>query len=298
MTKYFQGLYTALITPFHQGHLDLDILGKLISLQEEAMVDGIVIGGSTGEAFSLSDQEFRLLLEQSRKHISKNTKMIVGIAANSDVHAITKAKIATDIGADALMCVTPYYNKPPQRGIVDYFESIARNIDIPMILYSVPSRTGVDFDDQTIITLSQIERIQGLKDSGTDIERPLRIGHLLPSDFSLLSGEDKTCMAYSAHGGVGCVSVASNIIPKLCKKIQNHLSEDKFADTLVLQSGLIKLYNALFVATNPIPIKYAASILNLCSEEVRAPLFSMDNDTLKQKIKTEILNVYQSEIAL
>ncbi|NDB84050.1 MAG: 4-hydroxy-tetrahydrodipicolinate synthase [Alphaproteobacteria bacterium] len=291
MPKFFNGLYTALVTPFDAGEINYLHLARLIALQEAAGVSGIIVGGSTGEGATLTDQEYGLLINYARKLIPSEIQLIVGVAANLPVDAVRKCKIAEDMGADALMCVTPYYNKPPQRGIFDFFEVIYRNTNVPIMIYVVPSRTGVDLEDQTLIHLSRFERIKGFKDSGNDIERALRLVSKLPADFSLLSGEDRSSIAYSAHGGSGCVSVASNVIPKLCVQIQKYLQQNNFAAALEIQSKLMPFYNALFVETNPIPIKYAASLLGLCEEKVRAPLVIMKDESLKQQLKIELMNV-------
>ncbi|MDX1917052.1 MAG: 4-hydroxy-tetrahydrodipicolinate synthase [Rickettsiaceae bacterium] len=291
MSKFFKGLYTALITPFNEGEIDYTALAKIISIQAESGVSGIVIAGSTGEGTTLSDDEYGMLINNARKYVPSNIQLIVGVAANLPKDATEKAKIAEAMGADGLMCVTPYYNKPPQRGLLNYYESIHSNTNIPIIVYVVPSRTGVELEDETIIQLSRFERIKGFKDSGNDIERPLRLISRLSPGFSLLSGEDRTCLAYSAHGGSGCVSVASNVIPTLCTEVQKFLASNNYQSALNLQSKLMAFYNALFTETNPMPIKYAASLLGLCLEDVRAPLVNMYDEAKKQKIKTELMHV-------
>ncbi|MDX1924523.1 MAG: 4-hydroxy-tetrahydrodipicolinate synthase [Rickettsiaceae bacterium] len=291
MSKFFKGLYTALITPFKYGEIDFQSFEKILQYQLDSKVDGIIIAGSTGEVSTLRDSEFEALLTSARSIIDSKTQMIAGISANIPQNALKKSEIAQKIGVDGIMCVMPYYNKPPQRGLVRYFKEIHENTDLPIMLYSVPSRTGIDFADESIIELANLPRIRGLKDSANDIERPIRLLNKLPDSFSLLSGEDTTCLAYSAHGGVGCVSVIANIFPKICKEIQDFLSKRDFSSAMSLQSKMMPLYKAIFVETNPVPIKFAANILDLCREEVRAPLFPMEDITLKEKIIQEIRNV-------
>jgi 4-hydroxy-tetrahydrodipicolinate synthase len=291
MTKFFKGIYTAQITPFKNNEIDYISLEKLLKRQVNSNVDGVVIAGSTGEVSTLSDDEYNSLLQFSAKILKGKTQFIAGVSSNNTIAALAKAKIAIEAGVDAIMVVMPYYNKPPQRGIYEYFKIIHDNTNIPIMLYSVPSRTGVDFADSTIIELSKLPRVIGLKDSANDLERPLRLYNNLPEDFSLLSGEDTTCAAFSAHGGVGLVSVISNIYPKICKKIQDDLNRNDFAASLKTQSKLVDLYKSIFVATNPIPIKFAASAMGLCSSEVRSPLCELDDENAKTKIEKRIREI-------
>lgn len=284
MDKFFKGLYTAQITPLSDGKLDIPSFMNLLNRQINAKVNGVVIGGSTGEVSTLTLDEYKLLLNTSYKILNNKTQFIAGVSSNTPIKAVELAQIAEGSGADAIMCVMPFYNKAPQRGLIKYFEAIHEQTTIPIMLYTVPSRTGVDFTDDTIIELSKFDRIIGLKDSAADIERPLRLFNKLPQKFSLLSGEDSNCLAYSAHGGVGCVSVISNIIPTICKSLQDHLLNSEYTEALKLQAKLIELYRAIFVETNPIPIKFAASYLGLCNEEVRAPLVEITDNNIKNKI--------------
>ncbi len=284
MNKFFKGLYTAQITPLKDNKIDLPSFIHLLNRQVEAKVDGIVVAGSTGEVSTLSLDEYKLLLNTAYKTLRGKTQFVAGISSNTPTKALELAKIAQDEGADALMCVMPFYNKAPQRGLIKYFEAIHENTSIPLMLYTVPSRTGVDFTDDSIIELSKFARIRGLKDSATDIERPLRLFNKVPQSFSLLSGEDSNSVAYSSHGGVGCVSVISNITPRICKSLQDHLINGEYKEALSLQSKLIELYRAIFVETNPIPIKFAASHMELCSSEVRAPLAEIIDINIKNKI--------------
>ncbi len=284
MTKFFKGIYTALITPFKDGNIDLKSLEILLNNQLEAKVDGIVIAGSTGEGSMLSLDEYSELLRVAAKTIAGKTQLISGVSANTPSRAIEIVKIAENYDVDGIMCVMPFYNRAPQRGLIKYFEAIHDATNIPIMLYTVPARTGIDFTDETIIELSKLPRILALKDAGVDIERPLRLVGKIRSDFSLISGEDTNCVAYSSHGGVGCNSVISNIAPHACKKLQDFLAAGDFASALKLQSKLTELCKVIFVDTNPIPIKFAASYMKLCSAEVRAPLYEMVDEKLKNNI--------------
>ena len=297
MNKFFKGLYTAQITPFHNNEIDIEAFAKLLDRQVEAKVAGVVIAGSTGEVSALNIEEYKLLLKTASPALKGRVQFIAGVSSNAPEKAVELACIAQDNGADALMCVMPFYNKAPQRGLIKYFEAIHKATNIPIMLYTVPSRTGIDFTDETIIELSKFERIMGLKDAANDIERPLRLHSQLPQHFSLLSGEDANSVAYSAHGGKGCVSVISNIAPKICKKLQDLLLEDLYQGALNIQSRLIELYKVIFVETNPIPIKFAASYLGLCREEVRLPLMKMIDEVAKDRI-IEVLKNLSTRIDL
>lgn len=290
MSKLFQGLYTAQITPFKNGKVDYDSLEKMLVNQINSNVDGIVICGSTGEASTLSSLEYEEIIKFSSSILKGNTQFIVGVSSNDLDSAIKKSDIACENGADGLMIVTPYYNKPPQRGIFEYFKILHDKTTIPIIIYSVPSRTGVDFSDETIISLSKLKRILALKDAGNDLERPFRLYKKIPSDFSLLSGEDTTSCAYSANGGVGVISVISNIFPKICKEIQDHLTKNNFFEALEKHIKLRDIYSSMNCETNPIPIKYAASLLGLCTDELRLPLSKITDINIKNNIEKSLKN--------
>lgn len=296
MTKIFKGIYTALITPFNDNKLDTDSFVKILQHQIDANVDGIVLGGSTGEVSSLSIDEYKEILRIGRDIIPGHIKLIAGISANLTSKAIDLVEIAQSHNIDGLMCITPYYNRPPQRSLVRYFTDINNSTNLPIMLYSVPARTGTDFNDATILELSKLNNIVALKDAGTDIERPLRLHNIVKDSFSFLSGEDGSCVAYSAHGGVGCVSVISNIFPRECKLIQDYLLNNDFNSALKLQTKLQIIYNSVFVDTNPIPVKYAASIMNLSRAEVRLPLLEIEDEKIKENIKNAVKVISQQKL--
>ena len=287
MNKFFKGLYTAIITPFSNDKIDFEAFKKLLKNQIDAKVDGIVVAGSTGEVASLSIDEYEDLVKFARNNIPSSVKLVASISANIPSNALKYVKIAESSGVDGLMCITPYYNKAPQRGLYEYFKIIHENSNLPIMLYTVPSRTGVDFKDETLIELSKLERIVSIKDSTDDLSRPLRLKKLLPEHFSMLSGDDPNCMLYSCSGGDGCVSVISNIAPKICKKLQDLLANNDYVEARKIQENLQDLYNAIFVDTNPIPIKYAASTLGFCSEDVRLPLYKITDEKIKDNIRSK-----------
>jgi len=289
MDNIFTGLITALITPFNKGVIDLNSLEKILKYQIAGGVNGIVVGGSTGEGTSLTLEEYKLLINTAKEIVKTNIPIIVGCSFNNTAYAAQLADLATKIGTDGFMASVPPYIKPTQEGIYKHFEAIHNASNIPIMLYSVTARTITDFTDETIFKLAQLPRIVALKDAGKDLERPLRIKARL-KDFNLLSGNDEVALAFNAQGGKGCVSVASNIAPKLCKQLQDYCAAGNMLQAFKLQQQLLPLYKALFAETNPIPVKYAAYHLGLCLNELRLPLTEATDKTIE--LVNEVLRHY------
>lgn len=269
----FKGLITAIITPFKDNKLDFVSLEKILNYQIDNKVDGVVIAGSTGEGPSLSLQEYQSLLEIAVEITKNRTQIIAGCSAMTTSTAVDMIQICTKISVDGFMCSIPSYVKPTQEGIYLHFETIHNASNLPIMLYSVPSRAVADFSDDTIVRLSKLPRIIALKDAGNDLERPLRIRAMV-KDFNLLCGNDELALSYNVHSGVGCVSVASNVTPSLCKKLQDNCRDGNYQEALQIQQQLLPIYKALFAESNPIPVKYAVARLGLCSNELRLPLTS------------------------
>lgn len=282
MNNIFKGLITAIITPFKDNKLDLDALEKILNHQINAEVNAIVIAGSTGEGSSLSFEEYKLLLQTAKDIINKRIPVISGCSSNNTVCAIELAAESTKIGVDGFMISPPSYLRPTQGGIYKHFEAIHEASNLPIMLYSVPGRTGVDFADETIFKLAKLPRILALKDAGIDLERPLRIKSVINKEFNLLCGNDDLSLAFNAQGGVGCVSVASNITPKMCKELQEKWHNNDVKGALEIHQRLLPLYKALFVESNPIPVKYAMHYLGFCTNEIRLPLTEATDTTKKQ----------------
>ncbi|WP_342225460.1 4-hydroxy-tetrahydrodipicolinate synthase [Rickettsia endosymbiont of Urophora cardui] len=282
MNNIFKGLITAIITPFKNNKLDLDALEKILEYQINAEVHAVVIAGSTGEGSSLSFEEYKLLLQTAKDIINKRIPVISGCSSNNTAYAIELAAESTKIGVDGFMISLPSYLKPTQDGIYKHFEAIHEASNLPIMLYSVPSRTGVDFTDETIFKLAKLPSILALKDAGIDLERPLRIKSVVNKEFNLLCGNDDLSLAFNAQGGVGCVSVISNITPKLCKELQEKWDNNDVKGALETHQKLLPLYTALFVESNPIPVKYAMHYLGLCTNEIRLPLTEATDTTKKQ----------------
>nr|WP_253307599.1 4-hydroxy-tetrahydrodipicolinate synthase [Rickettsia endosymbiont of Ceutorhynchus assimilis] len=287
MHNIFKGLITAVITPFKNNKLDLTSLEKILKYQMAAEIDGIVVAGSTGEGSSLSFEEYKLLLQTSKEIINKCIPVIAGCSSNNTAYAVELAAESTKIKVDGFMASPPSYLKPTQEGIYKHFEAVHEASNLPIMLYSAPSRSGVDFADETILNLAKLPRIVALKDCGVDLERPLRIREIAAKDFNLLTGNDEVALAYSAQGGVGWVSVAANIAPKLCKELLDKWYKSDVAGSLEIHQQLLPLYKALFVESNPIPVKYAAHYLGLSSNEIRLPLTEASRNT-KQQIEEAI----------
>ncbi len=270
----FQGLITAIITPFRDDKLDFISLEKVLNHQIDNKVDGVVIAGSTGEGLSLNLQEYQSLLQVAVEITKNRIQVIAGCSAITTSMAIDMVKISTKIPVCGFMCSIPSYIKPTQEGIYLHFKAIHNTSNLPIMLYSVPSRTLVDFSDDVIVKLSRLPRIIALKDAGNDLERPLRIKAITDSDFNLLCGNDEMALFYNLQSGVGWVSVASNIVPSLCKKLHDDCRDGNYKEALYIQQKLLPLYKSLFAEANPIPVKYAALRLGLCLNELRLPLTS------------------------
>ncbi|MFY9590101.1 4-hydroxy-tetrahydrodipicolinate synthase [Rickettsia endosymbiont of Halotydeus destructor] len=290
MDNIFKRLITAVITPFKNNKLDLTSLEKILKYQIDSSVDGIVVAGSTGEGSSLSFEEYKLLLHTSKDIINKRIPVIAGCSSNNTAYAVELAAEATKIGVDGFMASPPSYLKPTQEGIYKHFEAIHEASNLPIMLYSVPSRTGMDFTDEIIFNLARLSRIVALKDAGIDLERPLRIKGLIKKDFNLLCGNDDLSLAYNAQGGVGCVSVVSNIIPNLCKELQNKWINGDALGALAIHRQLLPLYKAVSAESNPIPVKYAVYYLGLCGEDIRLPL-TLASSTTKIQLEKIIKNL-------
>lgn len=273
MQNPFYGLITALITPFKNNEIDYQSLEKLINHQIDAGIKALVLAGSTGEGSVLGFEEYSNLLNRAIEIAKSKILIIAGCTSISTANAIAMAMQAEKLGAGGLMCSPPPYNRPTQNGLYEHFKALHDATNLPIMLYAAPSRASVDFTDDTIIKLSNLPRIMALKDCSAELERPIRIlKNITKKDFTVLSGDDSLSLAYNAQGASGLVSVASNIFPKEMMEIQNSWQNGEIAKAISLQRKYIDLYKALFIETNPIPIKYAASIMGMCEEEMRLPL--------------------------
>ena len=283
----FKGLYTALITPFKDGKIDEQAFANLVEWQIEQGVHGLVPCGTTGESATLSYEEHNRIISLCVEVARKRVKVVAGTGANSTEEAIMLTSHAKADGADGALIVAPYYNRPTQEGIYQHYKAIAEAVNIPIIIYNIPSRCAVDIADETIARLAKIKNIVGIKDASGNIARVSNLRSLIGKDFLQLSGDDINSIAFNVMGGVGCFSVASNIVPKLCAEVQNKTLAGDYAGALEIHEKLLPLYNVMFCETNPAPVKYAASLIGRSTPDLRLPLVQ-PNDANKAKIKEVI----------
>jgi len=286
----FKGSYTALITPFKGGKIDRKALEALITWQVAQGTHGLVPCGTTGESPTLNHREHNEVIEICIKTVGGKAKVIAGTGSNSTAEAIMMTQHAEKVGADAVLVMTPYYNKPTQKGLFQHFRAIHDSSGIPIILYNIPGRSVVDIKDETLKRLIELPRIAGIKDATSDLNRPVTLSEILKGrkdEFSQLSGEDATAVEFNERGGVGCISVTANIAPKLCAKLQEACLSGDFTAATTLQGKLMPIHNAMFVETNPQPVKFAAFLMGLCTDEIRLPLVMPDEEN-KAKIKAAL----------
>ena len=275
-----RGSITALITPMLNGNVDEKAFASFVDWQIAEGTHGLVPVGTTGESPTVSHEEHRRVVEIAIEVANKRVPVIAGAGSNSTAEAVSLAKFAEDAGADAVLSIVPYYNKPNQEGMFQHFSAVAKAVGIPVILYSVPGRTVVDLTIDTIARLHEAHpTIVGVKDATADLGRTSLQRDKLGHDFILLSGEDITALAFNAHGGQGCISVTSNIAPRLCSQMQELSLAGDFKGALAVQDKLVHLHKNLFLEPNPTAVKYAANRLNLCANELRLPLTPISKPT-------------------
>ena len=267
-----KGSITALITPFKSGEVDEQAFKRLVEWQIAEGTDGLVPVGTTGESPTLSHKEHMRVVELCVETARGRVPVIAGAGSNSTQEAIELTHHAKRVGADAALSVAPYYNKPTQDGLYRHFAAIAEAVDLPIVLYNIPGRSIVEISVETMTKLAQIPNIVGVKDATGNLARASRDRGALPKSFVRLSGDDATTLGYMAHGGVGCISVTSNVAPRACAEFQDSCLAGNFAKALSIQDRLMGLHDALFCEASPAPTKYAASLLGLCEEDVRLPI--------------------------
>jgi 4-hydroxy-tetrahydrodipicolinate synthase len=268
----FRGSFTALVTPFENGSLDEKAFRSLVDWQIAEGTHGLVPVGTTGESPALSHDEHKQVVEWCVAQANGRVPVIAGAGSNSTAEAIELAQHAETAGADAVLVVTPYYNKPTQEGLYQHFKAINDAIGIPIIIYNIPGRSVIDMSVETMARLFELPNIAGVKDATAKVERASLQRQAMGPDFNQLSGEDATALGFMAHGGHGCISVTSNVAPRLCAEFQNACLKGDFATALKVQDKLMPLHSALFIETNPSPTKYALSLLGRCAETVRLPM--------------------------
>jgi 4-hydroxy-tetrahydrodipicolinate synthase len=267
-----KGSLTALITPFKDGKVDEAAFRKLVNWQIAEGTQGLVPCGTTGESPTLSHEEHNRVVELCVEEARGRVPVIAGTGSNATDEAIALTKHAKEVGCDAVLSVTGYYNKPTQEGQYRHFIAVADAVDIPILLYNIPGRAVVEITVDTMARLCKHKNIIGVKDATANLMRPSRERLACGPDWLMISGEDGTALGYNAHGGKGCISVTANIAPRLCAEFQAACTAGDFAKAREYQDRLMPLHDALFCETSPAPVKYAASLLGLCNEAVRLPL--------------------------
>ena len=268
----FKGAIPALVTPFKDGAIDEPAFRGLIERQIRGGVQALVPVGTTGETATLSHDEHRRVVELCVESSAGRVPVIAGAGSNSTEEAIGLVRHAKEVGADAALVVTPYYNRPSQEGLYRHFKAINDAVDLPVVLYNVPARTSVDMSNETVARLAKLPNIAGIKDATSDMARPSVMRRECGEDFVLLSGEDATALGYMAHGGHGCISVTVNVAPDAMASLIDACLEGDFRAALQWQDKLIGLHKALFADASPAPTKFALARLGLCQEDVRLPL--------------------------
>ncbi len=275
----FKGSMPALVTPFRNGELDLDTLKKLVEWHIGEGSNGLVPVGTTGESPTLSHREHETVVEEVVKAAAGRLPVIAGAGSNNTTEAMRLAQHAEKVGADAILVVTPYYNKPTQSGLIAHFTAIHDCCELPVIIYNIPGRSVVDMKPDTMGRLAELPRIVGVKDATGDLARVCDQRMACGADFIQLSGEDATAHGFNAQGGTGCISVTANVAPKMLSEMQASCLSGNYGRALEIQDRLMPLHKAIFTEPGLVGVKYAMSRLDLCSEEVRLPLTGLSDET-------------------
>lgn len=278
--------YTALITPFKNNKIDEKALKNLVEFQIKNGIDGIVPCGTTGESPTLSHEEHNLVVELCIKYAKGRVKIMAGTGSNSTDEAVLMTKHAKEAGANSCLIVAPYYNKPTPEGVYQHFKELDK-CGIPLYIYNIPGRSVVNISDENLAKISELKNVAGIKDATGDLARVASLRLLVKKNFSMLSGEDATVVGFNAMGGNGVISVTANIAPKMVSDLQKACTKGDYKTALKLQDKLTSLHAAMFCETNPIPVKYAASLMGLCENKIRLPL-CQPSKTAQERIKAEM----------
>jgi 4-hydroxy-tetrahydrodipicolinate synthase len=294
MTK-LTGSLVALVTPFAKGKVDFDAFQKLVEWHIASGTHGLVPCGTTGETPTLSESEHKKLISACIEAADGRVPVIAGAGSNATDKVVDLARFSEKAGADAILVVTPYYNKPTQEGLYQHYKTVNGATGLPIFLYNVPGRTGVEISVETIVRLAALKNIRGIKDASADLSRPLQLRVALGDGFIQLSGEDATVAAYLAQGGHGCISVTANVAPKLCADLHNFWKKKDWNNFARVRDALSLLHKALFIEASPAPSKYCLSRLGKCTEELRLPLVPV-TPAARQKLDEamEFAGVYKT----
>ena len=278
----FKGSIVALITPFKNNKIDEDRYASLIHYHISNGTNGLVPAGTTGESPTLDHDEHKKVIEIAVRESNGKIPVIAGTGSNSTSEAIELSQHAEKAGANALLIVTPYYNKPTQEGLYQHYKSINDKVGIPIIIYNIPPRSVIDMSIDTMARLFELKNIVGVKDATADLSRVDQQLKKMGPEFIQLSGEDGTALEFNMKGGVGCISVTANVAAKLCSEFQDSCLTKNYEKAKKINDQLMPLNKSLFIESNPSPVKYAASLLNLSQDEVRLPLVKITNNTKKE----------------
>ncbi len=283
----FSGSFVALVTPFKNNQVDVEKLKELVEFHIKKGTSGIVPCGTTGESPTLSHEEHRLVIETVIKAVNGRIKVIAGTGSNNTNEAIELTRFAKKVGADGCLVITPYYNKPTQNGLYLHFKKIAETVDIPIIMYNVPGRTGINMIPSTAAKLSKIKNIIGLKEASGNITQISQIVRECGEEFDVLSGDDAMTFPILAVGGKGVISVAANIAPAEVAELVEAFNKGDINKSRKMHLKMLPLFEAMFYETNPIPVKTSMNLMGMISEEIRLPLCKMSEENLK-KLKTTL----------
>ncbi len=278
----FKGSITALITPFKDGKVDRDAFARIVDWQIKEGTSALVPVGTTGESPTLSHEEHKEVVALCVEAAKKRVPVIAGTGSNNTIEVVDFAKHAKKVGADAQLIVTPYYNKPTQEGLYQHYKAVHDAVELPIIIYNIPPRCVIDMSVETMARLAKLPRIVGVKDATGDLTRPLKTRLACGPKFSILSGDDGVALATLAQSGDGCISVTSNVAPRLCADMHKAWQKGDFAAARKINELLMPLHEALFVETSPAPVKWAASQLGLCSADVRLPMVHATENAQKR----------------
>lgn len=281
----FKGSGVAIITPFKDSSINFEKLGELLEWHIKEQTDAIIICGTTGEASTMTDEERLKTIEFTVNKVNKRIPVIAGTGSNDTYHTLKISKSAEDVGADGLLIVNPYYNKTTQRGLVVHYNTIADNVSIPIIVYNVPGRTGLNITPNTLAELAKHTNIKGVKEASGNISQVAEIARLCPDDFYIYSGNDDMVIPLLSLGGIGVISVVANILPKDTHEMVFSYLEKDIEKARYLQLKMKPLIDALFIETNPIPIKKAMNLLNMNIGDLRLPLVEMSEENTKVLIR-------------
>ena len=287
-----KGSIVALVTSFENNALNEDVYRKLIHYHLKNGTNGVVPGGTTGESPTLSHDEHKRIIEIAVKECNGKIPVIAGTGSNSTTEAVELSKYAEKAGSDALLVVTPYYNKPTQEGLYQHYKKINDNVGIPIIIYNIPSRSVIDMSVETMTRLYELKNIAGVKDATGDLNRVDEQLKKMGKEFIQLTGNDDNALEFNKRGGVGAISVTANIAPKLCSEFQKlSVMQDESSQLKALQLDKVlqPIHHSMFVESNPSPVKYAAKLLNLCEDDVRLPLVKV-TESAKQIIKKSLMS--------